>query len=90
VNPIRVLIADDHPLFRDKMHGLLDSVEDTEVVGEAATGEEVVGRAAEAQPDVILMDIKMPGINGIEATREVLSTTSNVGILVVTMLEDDD
>jgi DNA-binding NarL/FixJ family response regulator len=87
---IRVLIADDHPLFRDGMHGLLDSVEDTEVVGEAATGEEAFGLAADVQPDVILMDIKMPGINGIEATREVLSTNPNIGILVVTMLEDDD
>jgi DNA-binding NarL/FixJ family response regulator len=87
---IRVLIADDHPLFRDGMHGLLDSVEDTEVVGEAATGEEAFGLAADVHPDVILMDIKMPGINGIEATREVLSTNPNIGILVVTMLEDDD
>jgi DNA-binding NarL/FixJ family response regulator len=90
MNAIRVLIADDHPLFRDGMHGLLDSVEDTEVVGEAATGEEAFGLAADVQPDVILMDIKMPGINGIEATREVLSTNPNIGILVVTMLEDDD
>ena len=90
MNPIRVLIADDHPLFRDGMHGLLDSVEDTEVVGEAATGEEAVELAAEVQPDVILMDIKMPGINGIEATREVVSTNPTVGVLVVTMLEDDD
>ena len=90
MTPIRVLIADDHPLFRDGMHGLLDSVEDTEVVAEAATGEEAVGLAADVQPDVILMDIKMPGINGIEATREVLSTNPNIGILVVTMLEDDD
>ena len=90
MNPIRVLIADDHPLFRDGMHGLLDSVEDTEVVGEAATGEEAVELVAEARPDVILMDIKMPGINGIEATREVLSTNPHVGVLVVTMLEDDD
>ena len=90
MNPIRVLIADDHPLFRDGMHGLLDSVEDTEVVGEAATGEEAVGLASEVQPDVILMDIKMPGINGIEATREVLAANPQVGILVVTMLEDDD
>lgn len=90
MNPIRILVADDHPLFRDGMHGLLDSVEDTEVIGEAATGEEAVELAAELQPDVILMDIKMPGINGIEATREVLSANPNTGILVVTMLEDDD
>ena len=87
---IRVLIADDHPLFRDGMHGLLDSVSDTEVVGEANSGEEVVARAAELQPDVILMDIKMPGMNGIEATREILQVSPHIAILVVTMFEDDD
>ena len=87
---IRVLIADDHPLFRDGMHGLLDSVPDTEVVGEATTGEEAVELAKVLSPDVILMDIKMPGINGIEATREILDKDQAIGILVVTMLEDDD
>lgn len=87
---VRVLIADDHPLFRDGMHGLLDSVPDTEVVGEAVTGEEAVELAERLQPDVILMDIKMPGINGIEATREVLRASPQIGILIVTMLEDDD
>ncbi len=87
---IHVLIADDHPLFRDGMHGLLDSVEGTEVVGEAATGEEAVARALELGPDVVLMDINMPGKNGIAATREILSERSDVGVLVVTMLEDDD
>jgi DNA-binding NarL/FixJ family response regulator len=87
---IRVLIADDHPLFRDGMHGLLDSVEETEVVGEAASGEEAVALAREVRPDVILMDLNMPGMNGIAATREVLSGDPNVGVLVVTMLEDDD
>jgi DNA-binding NarL/FixJ family response regulator len=87
---IRVLIADDHPLFRDGMHGLLDSVEKTEVVGEAENGEEAVRKAAELRPDVILMDLNMPGMNGIAATREVLARNPGVGILVVTMLEDDD
>jgi len=87
---IRILIADDHPLFRDGMHGLLDSVPDTEVVGEAATGDEAMALAASLQPDVILMDIKMPGINGIQATREIVHTSPHIGILVVTMLEDDD
>jgi DNA-binding NarL/FixJ family response regulator len=87
---IRILIADDHPLFRDGMHGLLDSVADTEVVGEAATGEEAIALAAALQPDVILMDIKMPGLNGIQATREILRSSPHVSILVVTMLEDDD
>ena len=87
---IRILIADDHPLFRDGMHGLLDSVPDTEVVGEATTGEEAVELAKTLSPDVILMDIKMPGINGIEATRKILDKDPHIGILVVTMLEDDD
>ena len=89
-DPIRVLIADDHPLFRDGMHGLLDSVADTQVVGEARSGEEVVSRTVELQPDVILMDIKMPGMNGIEATREILEASPHIAILVVTMFEDDD
>jgi DNA-binding NarL/FixJ family response regulator len=90
MNEIRILIADDHPLFRDGMHGLLDSVPDTEVVGEATTGAEAVTLAATLQPDVILMDIKMPGINGIAATREILAASPHIGILMVTMLEDDE
>ena len=87
---IRILIADDHPIFRDGMRGLLDSVADTEVVGEATTGEEAIARAASLQPDVILMDLKMPGMNGIEATRQILYTSPHIAVLVVTMLEDDD
>lgn len=87
---IQVLIADDHPLFRDGMAGLLDSVEETEVVGQAADGEEAVRLARELRPAVILMDLNMPGKNGIEATREVLEENPNAGVLVVTMLGDDD
>jgi len=87
---IRVLIADDHPLFRDGMHGLLDSVPDTVVVGEAAGGEEAIALAETLQPDVILMDIKMPGINGLQAMREILHTSPHIRILIVSMLEDDD
>src|SRR5215204_756649 len=87
---IRVLIADDHPLFRDGMRGLLGSLADMEVVGEASSGEQAIELARELQPDVILMDIKMPGINGIEATREILHTSPRIGVLVVTMFEDDD
>jgi DNA-binding NarL/FixJ family response regulator len=87
---IRVLIADDHPLFRDGMRGLLGSLADMEVVGEASSGEQAMELARELQPDVILMDIKMPGINGIEATREILHTSPRIGVLVVTMFEDDD
>ncbi len=87
---IRILIADDHPLFRDGMHGLLDSMEDTDVVGEAESGEEAIECAEALQPDVILMDVKMPGINGIEATREIVSASPHIGVLIVTMFEDDD
>jgi DNA-binding NarL/FixJ family response regulator len=87
---IRVLIADDHPLFRDGMRGLLGSLADMEVVGEASSGEQAIELARELQPDVILMDIKMPGINGIEATREILHASPRIGVLVVTMFEDDD
>ena len=67
--PIRILIADDHPLFRGGLRALLDSIADTEVVGEAATGEEAVDAALSLLPDVVVMDINMPGLNGIDATR---------------------
>jgi DNA-binding NarL/FixJ family response regulator len=87
---LRILIADDHPLFRDGLRTLLQSGSDTEVVGEAATGDETIARAATLQPDVILMDINMPGVNGIEATRRILHTSPHISILVVTMYEDDD
>jgi DNA-binding NarL/FixJ family response regulator len=72
------------------MRGLLDSLADTEVVGEASSGEEAVELAKELLPDLILMDIKMPGINGIEATREVLHTSPRTGVLVISMFEEDD
>ena len=85
MDAIRILIADDHPLFRDGLRGLLDSVPDTDVVGEAANGKEAIAQAAALQPDVVLMDIKMPDMNGIEATREIVHTSPHVGVLVVTM-----
>jgi DNA-binding NarL/FixJ family response regulator len=86
---LRVLIADDHPLYRDGMQGLLATQPDIEVAGEATTGEEAVRLAAELQPGVILMDIKMPGVSGIEATRRILAKNPNARILMVTMFEDD-
>jgi DNA-binding NarL/FixJ family response regulator len=87
---VRVLIADDHPLFREGMRGRLDRVDDITVVGEAASGDEAVELARELEPHVILMDIKMPGLNGIEATREIRQAGPEVGVLVLTMFEDDD
>ncbi|HEX5847954.1 MAG TPA: response regulator transcription factor [Rubrobacter sp.] len=87
---LRILVAEDHPLFRKGMTTLLSSVPEFEVVGEAATGEEAVARAADLQPDVILMDLQMPEVNGIEATRRILQHDPSVRILVVTLFEDDD
>lgn len=91
---IRILIADDHTLFREGLQALLFSVADTEVVGEAATGEEAIQRATETNPDVILMDIQMPDLSGIEATRRILAESSShqeaPSIIVLTMHEDND
>src|SRR5579863_10521105 len=86
---LRVLIADDHPLFRKGMRALLTATPGLEVVGEATTGSEVVELANTLQPDVILMDLQMPGINGIEATRQILHASPHIRILVVTLFEDD-
>ncbi len=90
MSSIRILIADDHALFREGLGALFLSIPDTDVVGEAATGEEAVARVADLQPDVVLMDIQMPGINGIEATRRIVRDSPLVGVVVVTMFEDDD
>jgi DNA-binding NarL/FixJ family response regulator len=87
---VRVLIADDHPLFREGMRGRLDRVADIAVVGEAASGDEAVELAHKLEPHIILMDIKMPGLNGIEATREIQRANPQIGVLVLTMFEDDD
>jgi DNA-binding NarL/FixJ family response regulator len=86
---IRILIADDHPLFRDGLRALLESVQDTQVVGEAATGDEAIAQATALRPDVILMDIKMPGINGIEATRRIIQSKADLQVLMLTMFDDD-
>ena len=87
---IRVLIADDHAPFRTGLRTLLRATPDTEVVGEAATGQEAVTLAATLQPDVVLMDLHMPGVNGIAAARQILHTSPHIAILVVTMFEGDD
>jgi DNA-binding NarL/FixJ family response regulator len=89
-DPIRLLIADDHTLFREGLVALLDSVPDIEVVATAEDGRKAIGAATEHQPDVILMDLQMPVVNGIEATRQIIQTSPHIGVIVVTMFEDDD
>jgi DNA-binding NarL/FixJ family response regulator len=87
---IRVLVADDHAVFRHGLKALLDSEPGIDLVGEAASGREAVESSATLAPDVVLMDLQMPGINGIEATRRILQANPRVGIVVLTMFEDDE
>jgi DNA-binding NarL/FixJ family response regulator len=89
MEPFRVLIADDHPLFRHGIHEFLNLAPDLQVVGEATSGEEAIVQAEALHPDLILMDVNMPGVNGVEATRRILHDSPNIRILVVTMFEDD-
>jgi DNA-binding NarL/FixJ family response regulator len=90
MDSIRLLIADDHTFYREGIRAILNTVPGIEVIGEAASGEEVVAWTQEHQADVILMDIKMPGLNGIEATRQILRVDPQVKILIVTMFEEDE
>jgi len=89
-DPIRVLIVDDHAPFRAGLRALLTSVPEMEVAGEAGNGNDAILGATELQPDVILMDIQMPGMNGIEATRLIYQSNPHIGVIVLTMFEDDD
>ncbi|TYP70505.1 response regulator transcription factor [Paenibacillus methanolicus] len=86
---LRVLLADDHPMFREGVRSIMESAPDLTVVGEAATGEEVVRLALELAPDVVLMDIRMPGLNGIEATARIRAANPQIGVLICTMFKDD-
>jgi DNA-binding NarL/FixJ family response regulator len=87
---IRILIADDHPVFRYGLRALLSAEPTTEVLAEVTTGEEAIEKARTLQPDVILMDLNMPGVNGIEATRRIVAEIPHISILVLTMFDDDD
>lgn len=89
MDPIHILIADDQAITRSGLRTLLESVPELEIVGEATNGAEVIELAASLQPDVILMDLRMPGINGIEATRRIHRASPHIGILVVTIFADD-
>ena len=87
---IRVLIADDHAIVREGLRAVVGSEPDMRVVGEAKTGREAIELSAARRPDIVLMDIQMPAMNGIEATRRVLDANPDVGVVVLTMFEDDD
>ena len=87
---VRIVIADDHDSFRSGLRSLLMQVDGLVVVGEAASGDEAVARVAALQPDVVLMDLAMPGSDGIEATRRIVDAAPHVAVLVLTMSDDDD
>lgn len=87
---IRVVLVDDHPVFRHGLTALLAATPEVEVVAEGATGHDAVRLVAELRPDVVVMDLNMPELNGVEATRLVTGQHPEVGVLVLTMFEDDD
>jgi DNA-binding NarL/FixJ family response regulator len=87
--PLRVVVADDHPVYRDGLALLLGSVPGLEVAGTAADGAEAVAVVREQLPDVVVMDVQMPVLDGIEATRRIAAEVPSVGVVVLTMSEDD-
>lgn len=87
---LRVLLVDDHPMVREGLRALLTSYPGMAIIGECGDGEDAVAQALALQPDIILMDLNLPGISGIEATRRILQASPHIATLVLTMLEDDD
>jgi DNA-binding NarL/FixJ family response regulator len=87
---LRVLVADDHPVYRKGLAGVLAEADDIEIVGEAADGADVLAQAVELRPDVVLMDLHMPTVNGVEATRRLAVDAPEVSVLVLTMFDDDE
>jgi DNA-binding NarL/FixJ family response regulator len=87
---IRVLVADDHPTFRRGLGALLASLPEVELAGEAVDGESAIALAGELRPDVVVMDLDMPGIGGVEATRRIVAAHPSMAVLVLTMLDEDE
>jgi DNA-binding NarL/FixJ family response regulator len=86
---MRVLLVEDHPMFRDGLARMLESVEDVEIVAEAGTGEEAVQLAEQLKPTIVLMDLNLPKMSGIEAAKRIIQKQPNIGILILTMYDDD-
>jgi DNA-binding NarL/FixJ family response regulator len=88
--PVRIVVADDHPIVRDGVRALVEASPGIELIGEATNGDEVIELARQVRPDVVLMDLAMPGRNGIEATREIASNGWASAVLILTMFADDE
>jgi len=89
-SPVRVLLADDHEIFREGFYSLFNKQPDIELLGDAANGEQLVKLTAELSPDIVLTDIKMPVMDGIEATKKIISLYPHVSIIALTMFDEDD
>ncbi|HEX4430082.1 MAG TPA: response regulator transcription factor [Frankiaceae bacterium] len=86
---IRIIVADDHPIVRSGLRALLETLPDVEVIGEAENGRHAIDQAARHAPDVVIMDIQMPVVDGIQAVREIVNAHPQIGVLMLTMFEDD-
>ncbi|HTS64203.1 MAG TPA: response regulator transcription factor [Candidatus Acidoferrales bacterium] len=89
MKPIRILLADDHTVVRDGLRALLEHESDMSVVGEAADGRESVHLAETTAPDVVVMDLAMPNMNGMEATRRIVAANSHIGVVILSMHQDE-
>ncbi len=88
--PLRLVLADDHPVVRDGLKALLGSLDGVSVVGEASTGREAIKQAVTLRPDVVIMDLQMPDLDGVAATRQITKVAPDVAVLVLSMFDDDD